>query len=104
MSPVRFDMDKRAFGVVNFARTKGQTRYAIAPLQQALETTLNVRITSKREKLFGPKVHSFQFMGETIRVNMTDSGDARLDLSHIDDEVRETVLEFMRTSLDFVGR
>ena len=97
-------MDKRAFGVVNFVRGKGQTRYAVEPLKQALETTLNVRVTARREKLFGPTVHSFTFMGETVKVLMTESGDARLDLGHIDDEVRETMLEHMRQSLDFDGR
>lgn len=97
-------MDKRAFGVVNFVRGKGQTRYAVEPLKQALETTLKVRVTAKREKLFGPKVHSFTFMGQTVKLSMTDSGNARLDLGQIDDEVRETLLEHMRQSLDFEGR
>lgn len=104
MSPVRFEMDKRAFGVVNFVRAKGQTRYAVEPLKRALETTLNVRVTARREKLFGPKVHSFIFMGETVKVRVTDSGNAVIDLGHIDDEVRETLLEQMRQSLDFEGR
>lgn len=103
-SPVRFEMDRRAFGVVNFARQKGQTRYAMPQLQTALEATLGVRITAKREKLFGPKVYSFTFMGEVVKVRTTDSGDARLDLGAIDDEVRETLLEHMRQSLEFEGR
>lgn len=104
MSPVRFEMDKRAFGVVNFVRGKGQTRYAVEPLKKALETTLNVRVTAKRETLFGPKVHSFTFMGETVKLHMTDSGNARIDLGLVDDEVRETLLEHMRQSFDFEGR
>lgn len=104
MSPVRFELDRRAFGAVTFARPKGQTRINMTPLQKALETTLGVRIVARREKLFGPKVHSFTFMGETLKVHMTDSGDARLELGDIDDEVRETVLEHMRQSLDFEGR
>ncbi|MBW8735330.1 MAG: hypothetical protein JF571_13700 [Asticcacaulis sp.] len=85
-------------------RSKGQTRYAVEPLKQALETTLNVRVQAKREKLFGPRVHSFTFMGETVKVQLTESGNARLDLGQIDDEVRETLLEHMRQSLDFEGR
>jgi hypothetical protein len=97
-------MDKRAFGVVRFARGKGQTRYPVEPLKKALETTLNVRVTAKRERLFGPRIHSFTFMGETVKVLMTDSGDARIDLGLVDDEVRETLLEHMRQSLDFEGR
>jgi hypothetical protein len=101
---VRFEMDRRAFGVVNFARPKGQTRIAMEPLQKAIEATLGVRVTAKREKLFGPKVYSFTFMGETVKVRPTDSGDARLDLGMVDDEVRETLLEHMRQSYDFEGR
>ena len=104
MSPVRFEMDKRAFGVVNFVRARGQARYAVEPLKKALETTLNVRVQAKREKLFGPKVHSFTFMGETVKIYPTGSGDVRLDLGLVDDEVRETLLEHMRQSLDFEGR
>ncbi len=97
-------MDRRAFGVVTFARAKGQTRYAMAPLQKALETALRVPITAKRERLFGPKVLSFQFMGETVKVRTTDSGDMKLDLGAVDDEVRETLLEYLRHSYDFDGR
>jgi hypothetical protein len=97
-------MDRRAFGVVNFARQKGQTRIAMEPLQKAIEATLGVRVIAKREKLFGPKVYSFTFMGETVKICQTDSGDARLDLGMVDDEVRETLLEHMRQSYDFEGR
>ncbi|MBP2161405.1 MULTISPECIES: hypothetical protein [Asticcacaulis] len=104
MSPVRFELDRRAFGVVNFARQKGQARIAMEPVQKAIEATLGVRVTAKREKLFGPKIYSFTFMGETVKLRPTDSGDARLDLGMVDDEVRETLLEHMRQSLDFEGR
>lgn len=97
-------MDRRAFGVVNFARSKGQTKFAMEPLQKAIEATLGVRVTARRETLFGPKIYSFTFMGETVKVRPTDSGDARLDLGMVDDEVRETLLEHIRQSYDFQGR
>lgn len=74
------------------------------PVQKAIEAALGVRVIAKREKLFGPKIYSFTFMGETVKVRPTDSGDARLDLGMIDDEVRETLLEHMRQSYDFIGR
>jgi len=102
-SPVRFVMDKRAFGVVHFPRPKGKTRIDLQPLQRVLEANLGVKPMLKREGLFGPKVIHFTYLGEAVRVRMTDSGDARLDLGHVDDEAREQILEQLRQSHDFDG-
>ncbi len=104
MSPVRFEMDRRAFGAVTFPRDKGQSRINIKPLQKALETTLGVRVKAKRTWLFGKKFYAFEMHGETVKMHLTDSGDARLDLIHADDEVREVILETIRQSLNFEGR
>ena len=102
-SPVRFVMDRRAFGVVHFPRPKGKTRIELQPLQRMLEANLGVKLAVKRERLFGPRVISFTYMGEVIKVRMTDAGDARLDLGHVDDEAREQILEHLRQSHDFDG-
>ena len=104
MSPVRFELDKRAFGVVTFPRPKGQTRTPLAPLHKALETSLGVRVQTKRKGWFGPKILSFTYMGETVAMRILGNGDASFDLGAIDDEVRETILEHMRQSHDFEGR
>jgi hypothetical protein len=102
-SPVRFELDKRAFGVVHFPRPKGRTRVDLQPLQRVLEANLGVKLDLKRETLFGRKVISFTYLGEVVKVRMTDSGDARLDLGHVDDEAREQILEHLRQSHDFEG-
>ena len=102
-SPVRFELDKRAFGVVHFPRPKGKTRIDLKPLQGVLESNLGVKLAMKRERLFGPRVISFTYMGEVVKVRMTEAGDARLDLGHVDDEAREQILEHLRQSHDFDG-
>jgi hypothetical protein len=97
-------MDRRAFGAVTFPREKGKARINIKPLQKALENTLGVRIKGKRTWLFGKKYYAFEMRGETVKVHLTENGDARLDLAQADDEVRETILETIRQSFDFEGR
>ena len=94
-------MDKRAFGVVTFARSKEQTRIPLANLSRALEASLGINVVSRRERLFGPKVHRFTYMGETVRVDVLGNGNASFDLGSIDDEVRETLLEKLRHSFEF---
>ena len=103
-APVRFETDKRAWGMVHFPRPAGKTRLPLEPLQQALGVCLGVRVDMKRQRLFGPKVPTFSFMGENVRIKILDNGNACLDLGHVDDEVRETILEHLRTSFDFDGR
>ena len=102
-SPVRFVMDKRAFGVVHFPRAKGKTRIDLQPLQRVLEANLGVKPVLKRERFLGPKAIHFTYLGEEVRVRMTDSGDATLDLGHVEDEAREQILEHLRQSHDFDG-
>lgn len=97
-------MDRRVFGVVNFPRPRGKTRTPLEPLTSALQTCLGVRIEARRKWLFGRKHHSFIFMGERVQIHIQDNGDATFDLGHADDEVRETILEHLRTSFDFEGR
>ncbi len=97
-------MDRRAFGAVTFPRDKGKARINIKPVQKALETTLGVRVKGKRTWLFGKKYYVFEMLGETVRMHLTETGDARLDLIHADDEVRETILEQIRQSFHFEGR
>jgi len=98
---VRYELDRRQFGVIRFPREKGQTVIALKPLEAALARTLDVQIEARRERLFGPKVPRFSFHGETIALKLLDSGDAVLDLSTVDDETRETIMEHMRLSEDF---
>lgn len=102
-SPVRFVLDKRAFGVVHFPRPKGKTRIDLKPLQSVLEANLGVRLQLKREGLFGRRVILGSYLGEPVRVCVTDSGDAQLDLGYVDDEAREQILEHLRQSHDFDG-
>ena len=71
------------------------------PLQSAFEATLGVRFEVKRERLFGPKVLSFIYMGERVKIRLQESGDAHIDLATLDDDVREVILEHMRQSQEF---
>lgn len=102
--PVRFEMDRRAFGVVTFPRARGQTRIALSPLTQALQSALGVRVKARKRWWFGRKHFSFDFMGETVKIQVLDSGDAVVDLGGLQDEARETLLEHLRLSHAFVGR
>jgi len=103
-APVRFETDKRAFGVVHFPRVRGQTRVSLPDLRGALASSLGVHVELRRRGWFGPKMPVFTFMGEQITIKVLDNGNATLDLGHVDDEVRETILEHIRTSLEFEGR
>ena len=100
-SPVRFVIDERRFGLVSFPRPRGRTRIPLEPLQGALEATLGVRFEVKRERLFGPKVLSFIYMGERVKIRLLETGDAQIDLATVDDDVREIILEHLRQSHDF---
>ena len=100
-SPVRFVIDERRFGLVAFPRPKGRTRIPLEPLQSAFEATLGVRFEVKRERLFGPKVLSFIYMGERVKIRLQESGDAHIDLATLDDDVREIILEHLRQSQAF---
>ncbi len=99
--PVRFILDERRFGLVSFPRPKGRTRIPLEPLQSALEVTLGVHFEVKRERLFGPKVLSFIYMGERVKIRLLETGDAQIDLAGVDDDVREIILEHIRQSHDF---
>jgi hypothetical protein len=99
--PVRFVIDERRFGLVSFPRPRGRTRIPLEPLQGALEATLGVRFEIKRERLFGPKVLSFIYMGERVKIRLLETGDAQIDLATVDDDVREIILEHLRQSHDF---
>jgi hypothetical protein len=99
--PVRFVIDERRFGLVSFPRPRGRTRIPLEPLQGALEATLGVRFEVKRERLFGPKVLSFIYMGERVKIRLLETGDAQIDLATVDDDVREIILEHLRQSHDF---
>jgi hypothetical protein len=98
---VRFELDRRNFGVIRFPRDKGQTLVPLKPIEAALARTLDVQVETRRERLFGPKMPRFAYMGEVLSLRVLDSGDAVLDLSHADDEARETIIEHMRLSEDF---
>lgn len=98
---VRFELDRRNFGVIRFPRDKGQTLVPLKPIEAALARTLDVQVEARRERLFGPKIPRFAYMGEVLSLRVLDSGDAVLDLSHADDEARETIIEYMRLSEDF---
>jgi hypothetical protein len=98
---VRFELDRRNFGVIRFPRDKGQTAISLKSIEAALARTLDVQVEARRERLFGPKVPCFAYMGEVLVVRVLESGDAVLDLSYADDEARETIIEHMRLSEDF---
>jgi len=101
--PVRFVIDERRFGLVSFPRPKGRSRIPLEPLQNALEATLGVRFEARRERLFGPKILSFIYMGERVKVRLLESGDAQIDLAGMDDDVREIILEHIRQSHEFIA-
>ncbi len=104
-SAVRFHLDRRAFGRVHFPRPAGKTRLQVDHVRKVLQSCLGTRVRMKREGwIFGRRMAVFDFMGERVRLRLSDSGDGFLDLGHIDDEVRETLLEYLRHSLDFEGR
>ena len=103
-APVRFETDKRAFGVVHFPRASAKPKTAMHDLRGALAASLGVHVELKKKGWFGPKAPVFTFMGHRIAVRMLDDGHATLDLGHVDDEVRETIMEHIRTSLEFEGR
>jgi hypothetical protein len=77
---------------------------ALAPLSQALQSSLGVQVKTRKTWWFGRKRHSFTFMGQAVNIRVLDSGDASIDLGLLDDEARETLLEQLRTSHDFEGR
>ncbi|ESQ80046.1 hypothetical protein AEYBE204_05355 [Asticcacaulis sp. YBE204] len=101
MSRVRYELDRRDFGVIRFPREKGQTVISLKPVEAALSRALDVNIEARRERLFGPKVSRFSFHGEIIPLKVLGNGDAVLDLSVVDDEARETIMEHLRLSEDF---
>ncbi len=103
--PVRFHLDRRAFGRVHFPRPAGKARLPIDAVRKSLQSCLGTRIRMKREGwIFGRRMAVFDFMGARVRLRLSESGDGFLDLGHVDDEVRETLLEYLRHSLDFEGR
>ncbi len=102
---VRFHLDKRAFGRVHFPRPAGRNRLPIEVVRKSLQSCLGTRVRMKREGwIFGRRMAVFDFLGERVRLRLSEAGDGFLDLGHIDDEVRETLLEYLRHSLDFEGR
>ena len=102
-SPVRFVIDERRFGLVSFPRPRGRTRIPLEPLQGALEATFGVRFEVRRERLFGPKILSFMYMGERVKIRLLETGDAHIDLATVDDDVREIILEHIRQSHEFIA-
>jgi hypothetical protein len=102
-SPVRFVIDERRFGLVSFPRPRGRTRIPLEPLQGALEAVLGVRFEARRERLFGPKILSFMYMGERVKIRLLETGDAHIDLAAVDDDVREIILEHIRQSHEFTA-
>jgi hypothetical protein len=94
--PLLYELDRKSFGVLRFPREVGKTVIDLKPIERALAQVLDVNIEARRERLFGPKVHRFVFQGEMIALRVLDNGDAVLDLSLVDDEARETVMELIR--------
>jgi hypothetical protein len=104
MSRIRFELDRRSFGMVRFtpvqqAGAKGLRLEKLMP--QALSTALAVKLKVSREGLFGPRVHWFKFRGEKITVRKQADGTATIDLSAVDDETREVLIEALRHSIEF---
>lgn len=103
MSPIRFELDKRAFGVVRFPRQHMTGAQSVMAVKEALSQSLGIKLSEKRLHLFGPKVLSFDYRGEKIALKFTKSGEAILDLGVIDDESREILLEHLRHSYEFTS-
>jgi hypothetical protein len=104
MSRIRFELDRRSFGVVRFASVprEGAKVARIEKLMpQALSTALNVKLKARREGLFGPRVHWFKFRGEKVTLRKQADGTATIDLSAVDDETREILIEALRHSIAF---
>lgn len=100
---IGFEMDPRDFALVRFPASKGQGLVAMTRLQKALESSLGVRVEAKRDGLFGigARPARFSYMGLDIAIKTTRNGDFELDLTHIDDEARENLLQQLRLSEGF---
>jgi hypothetical protein len=107
MSRIRFELDRRQFGVVRFAPAS-RSGPKVLPLDKimphALGEALKVKLKARREGLFGPRVQWFTFQGETVTVRPQADGTATIDLSAVDDETREVLIEALRHSIEFDAR
>lgn len=105
MSRIRFEIDRRQFGKVTFMapalRQGARPQRLEAVMHAALTTVLGVQVRQKREGLFGPRIRYFSFRGETITLRSTPDGTAQIDLSTVDDETREVLIEALRHSFEF---
>ena len=103
MSSLRFELDRRQFGVVRLANAHNTVKglgkpKGVSPIGAALSQLLGVKISQKRPHIFAAKVESFVFQGETVRIQRQKDGTCTLDLSQVSDEARETVIELLRMS------
>ncbi|GGZ30358.1 hypothetical protein [Asticcacaulis endophyticus] len=106
--PIRFELDRRKFGVLHFALSgeraaEGYKAVKRDEFDAALQSALKVNLETRRERLFGPKVTRFTFQGEPVTVRVAANGDVQLELGDLDDDVRETIIEKLRHSLEFMN-
>jgi hypothetical protein len=104
MSRIRFELDRRNFGVVRFAaapRAGAKITRLEKLMPEALGAALAVKLKTRRESLFGPRVQWFSFRGEKVTVRPQADGTAMIDLSAVDDETREILIEALRHSIEF---
>lgn len=94
---IGFEPDRQRFGVIMFPHMGGR----IQRLGQALETALGARVTHRRKGWFGPKSHVLHFHRQDAPLTTSKAGDAELDISSMDDETRETLLETLHQAEDF---
>lgn len=94
---IGFEPDRHRFGVIIFPHMGAQ----IQGLGRMLELALGGRVTHKRKGWFGPRQYELLFHGQAAALAVTGSGDVQLDIAHMDDETRETLLEMLHQAEDF---
>lgn len=94
---IGFEPDRHRFGVIVFQHMGAQ----LQRLSQALETALKARVTHRRKGWFGPRLHVLHFHQQDAGLTTSKAGDAELDISSMDDETRETLLEMLHQAEDF---
>ncbi|MFT4090520.1 MAG: hypothetical protein QM645_07295 [Asticcacaulis sp.] len=94
---ILFEPDRRKFGVIIFPNMGTK----VSTLNRALETALGAKVTHQRKGWFGPKQNILHFHQQTVALEVTPSGDAVLDVSAMDDEPREELLEILHQAEDF---
>ena len=99
MSRIRFELDRSLYGRVRASEpvSADQTQ-AVSQnaLVEAIKNRLGVEPKVSRQGWFGPKRFGFSIKGHFIEITHQKNGEALIDLSLIDDDLREHLIESLR--------